>query len=44
MMGEHDQNFLLRTADDERYVLKLSHAAEQREILDLQNAALARLR
>ena len=41
--GEHDQNFLLASDDGERYVLKLSHAAERREILDLQNAALAHL-
>jgi 4-aminobutyrate aminotransferase-like enzyme/Ser/Thr protein kinase RdoA (MazF antagonist)/murein DD-endopeptidase MepM/ murein hydrolase activator NlpD len=41
--GEHDQNFLLTSADGERYVLKLSHVAEQRQILDLQNAALAHL-
>jgi 4-aminobutyrate aminotransferase-like enzyme/Ser/Thr protein kinase RdoA (MazF antagonist) len=41
--GEHDQNFLLTSDDGERYVLKLSHAAERREILDLQNAALAHL-
>src|SRR5215813_4419827 len=40
LAGEHDQNFLLTTDDGEQYVLKLSHAAEQRAILDLQNAAL----
>jgi hydroxylysine kinase len=43
LAGEHDQNFLLTTDDGEQYVLKLSHAAEQRAILDLQNAALAHL-
>jgi 4-aminobutyrate aminotransferase-like enzyme/Ser/Thr protein kinase RdoA (MazF antagonist) len=41
--GEHDQNFLLTSDGGERYVLKLSHAEERREILDLQNAALAHL-
>jgi 4-aminobutyrate aminotransferase-like enzyme/Ser/Thr protein kinase RdoA (MazF antagonist) len=41
--GEHDQTFLLASADGDRYVLKLSHAAERREVLDLQNAALAHL-
>jgi Ser/Thr protein kinase RdoA (MazF antagonist) len=30
LAGEHDQNFLLTTDDGEQYVLKLSHAAEQR--------------
>ena len=43
LAGEHDQNFLLTTDGGEQYVLKLSHAAEQRAILDLQNAALAHL-
>src|SRR5215472_19097415 len=43
LAGEHDQNFLLKTDDGEQYVLKLSHAAEQRAILDLQNEALAHL-
>jgi 4-aminobutyrate aminotransferase-like enzyme/Ser/Thr protein kinase RdoA (MazF antagonist) len=41
--GEHDQNFSLRTAAGEEYVLKIAHAAEERAVLDLQNAALAHL-
>ena len=41
--GEHDRNFHLVAADDHEYVLKISHAGEERAILDLQNAALAHL-
>jgi 4-aminobutyrate aminotransferase-like enzyme/Ser/Thr protein kinase RdoA (MazF antagonist) len=41
--GEHDRNFHLRAAAGAEYVLKLSHAAEQREVLDLQNQVLQHL-
>ncbi|HKT37762.1 MAG TPA: phosphotransferase, partial [Ktedonobacterales bacterium] len=41
--GEHDRNFHLKAANGAEYVLKISHAAEQRDLLDLQNAALAHL-
>jgi len=39
--SERDQNFLLRTAVDERYVLKIANAAENRAMLEAQNAAMA---
>jgi 4-aminobutyrate aminotransferase-like enzyme/Ser/Thr protein kinase RdoA (MazF antagonist) len=39
--SERDQNFLLRTADDDRFVLKIANAADDRALLDAQNAALA---
>jgi 4-aminobutyrate aminotransferase-like enzyme/Ser/Thr protein kinase RdoA (MazF antagonist) len=39
--GEYDQNFALTTDDGrEAYVLKVAHAGEQQDILDLQNRAL----
>ena len=41
--GEHDQNFYLRTAAGQEFVLKIAHAQEQWAILDLQNQALAHL-
>src|SRR5690242_10167288 len=44
--GEHDANFLLRTdggSDGERLVLKLSHAGEDRAVLEMQAAALEQL-
>src|SRR5579859_5994770 len=44
--GEHDANFLLRTDggdDGEQLVLKLSHAGEQRAVLEMQAAALRHL-
>jgi 4-aminobutyrate aminotransferase-like enzyme/Ser/Thr protein kinase RdoA (MazF antagonist) len=41
--GEHDQNFYLRTDTGQEFVLKIAHAQEQWEILDLQNQALAHL-
>jgi 4-aminobutyrate aminotransferase-like enzyme/Ser/Thr protein kinase RdoA (MazF antagonist) len=41
--GEQDQNIRLTTVGDEELVLKLSHAAEDRDTLDLQNKALAHL-
>jgi 4-aminobutyrate aminotransferase-like enzyme/Ser/Thr protein kinase RdoA (MazF antagonist) len=41
--SERDQNFLLTTAGNERFVLKISNAAEDPQVLDLQNQALMRL-
>ena len=41
--GEQDQNLLLTTEDGERYVLKISHAGEDRAVLEMQVAALAHL-
>jgi Ser/Thr protein kinase RdoA (MazF antagonist) len=32
--GEHDQNFLLKSATGEEFILKIARAAEQYEILD----------
>jgi len=39
--SERDQNFLLTTSAGERYVLKVANAAEDRAMLDAQNAAMA---
>lgn len=41
--GEHDQNVYLVADDGRQYVLKLSHAGEQRDVLELQNGALVHL-
>ncbi len=41
--SERDQNFLVRFADGRRAVLKISHAGEERGILELQHQALKRL-
>jgi 4-aminobutyrate aminotransferase-like enzyme/Ser/Thr protein kinase RdoA (MazF antagonist) len=41
--GELDQNFYLRTSQGQEFVLKISHASEQWNILDLQNQALQHL-
>jgi 4-aminobutyrate aminotransferase-like enzyme/Ser/Thr protein kinase RdoA (MazF antagonist) len=41
--GELDQNFHLKTEDGQEFVLKIAHAAEQKNILDLQNKALEHL-
>ena len=38
--SERDQNFVLATAAGERFVLKIANAGEERDALDLQNAAL----
>ena len=38
--GERDQNFLLQTAAGDRFVLKIANGAEERSILEAQNAAL----
>jgi 4-aminobutyrate aminotransferase-like enzyme/Ser/Thr protein kinase RdoA (MazF antagonist) len=41
--GERDQNFLLTTAGGERFVMKISSAAEDLRVLDFQNQLLMRL-
>jgi 4-aminobutyrate aminotransferase-like enzyme/Ser/Thr protein kinase RdoA (MazF antagonist) len=41
--SERDQNFLLETDSNERYVLKIANALEDRSLLEAQNAALAHL-
>jgi 4-aminobutyrate aminotransferase-like enzyme/Ser/Thr protein kinase RdoA (MazF antagonist) len=41
--GERDYNFYLKTASGEEYVLKIAHAEEQRELLDMQHQALEHL-
>ena len=41
LSSERDQNFLLTTAAGDRYVLKIANAAERREMLEAQNAAMA---
>ena len=37
--SERDQNFLIRFADGKRAVLKIAHAGEERDALELQNLA-----
>jgi Ser/Thr protein kinase RdoA (MazF antagonist) len=39
--SERDQNFLLATSAGDRYVLKVANAAEDRAMLEAQNAAMA---
>ena len=39
LYSDRDQNFLIQLDSDQKYVLKISNPAEQREILDLQNEA-----
>lgn len=39
--SERDQNFLLRTAAGDQFVLKIANATEDRALLEAQNAALA---
>jgi 4-aminobutyrate aminotransferase-like enzyme/Ser/Thr protein kinase RdoA (MazF antagonist) len=39
--SERDQNFLLRTADGGRFVLKIANAGDDRGLLEAQNAVLA---
>jgi 4-aminobutyrate aminotransferase-like enzyme/Ser/Thr protein kinase RdoA (MazF antagonist)/murein DD-endopeptidase MepM/ murein hydrolase activator NlpD len=41
--SERDQNFLLRLTDGSRVVLKIAHAGEDRDILELQTLALRQL-
>lgn len=39
--SERDQNFRLEVRDGRRFVLKIANAAEDRELLEAQNAAMA---
>src|SRR5437879_4364381 len=41
--GELDHNFHLQTASGQEFVLKLAHAGQQRDVLEMQNAALEHL-
>ncbi|HEU5200530.1 MAG TPA: phosphotransferase, partial [Ktedonobacterales bacterium] len=41
--GERDYNFYLKTSSGEEYVLKIAHADERRELLDMQHQALEHL-
>ena len=41
--SERDQNFMLTTPRNERYILKIANSDEPREVLDLQNSALRHL-
>ncbi|MCX6550481.1 MAG: phosphotransferase, partial [Acidobacteria bacterium] len=41
--SERDQNFLLTSSAGDRFVLKISNAAEDPRVIDLQNEALVRL-
>ena len=43
LSGERDYNFHLKSEAGQEFVLKISPAAEQRDILDLQNKALEHL-
>ncbi len=43
LTSERDQNFLLETPAGERFVLKIANAAEDRALLDAQNAAMRRV-
>jgi len=41
--SERDQNFLLRRREGDAFVLKISQEGEEREVLECQNEAIARL-
>src|SRR5258708_37756170 len=41
--GELDHNFHLRTMTGRAFVLKISHAGQQRDVLAMQNAAIEHL-
>ena len=41
--SERDQNFLLTSSNDEKFVLKIANALESRSFLEAQNAALKHL-
>ena len=41
--SERDQNFLVRTADKQGYVLKIANGLEDRAMLEAQNGAMAHL-
>ncbi len=41
--SERDQNWLVHSTDDRRYVLKIANGGERREVLDAENPAMHRL-
>ena len=43
LTSERDQNFLLTTASGERHVLKVANALERADMVDAQQAAMARV-
>lgn len=43
LAGEYDLNFHIKTQNGEEFLLKISHPNEDKSILDMQNAVLARL-
>lgn len=43
LVSERDQNFHLRSASGQSYVLKISNHAEQMQVIDFQNRALTHL-
>ena len=43
LTSERDQNYLLKEKVDPKYVLKISHAAESLDVLEMQHAALAHI-
>ncbi len=43
LTSERDQNYLLKEKADPKYVLKISHAAESIDVLEMQHAALAHI-
>ena len=43
LTSDRDQNFLLKEKADPKYVLKISHAAELFDVLEMQHAALAHI-
>ena len=43
LTSERDQNFLLETAEGDRFVLKIANPAEDRQVLEMENAAMEHL-
>ena len=43
LTSERDQNYLLKEKAGSKYVLKISHAAESLDVLEMQHAALAHI-
>jgi len=43
LTSERDQNFLLKEKAEPKYILKISHAAESLDVLEMQHAALAHI-
>lgn len=41
--GEYDANFHFKTDEGKEYLLKISHASEQQDIIDLQNQILQKI-